>query len=646
MAEYLSKFSDELIKEIKDEMSAEVLSLISEILRELNLSSARFEGLSELIEQVESLHKEIKEIKYLALYYEIPSSWLDVSTEWRLPEYLSEEVIVLDESREKAIQESMKAIARGDCVVILGDPGVGKTTILFKIFKQAAEIHDVAILRGTHNFEKRIHEKEGVLLFIDDITQEYEIVEKLAKMPEVKMIVASARTQEWDRLPLSVRNKFIEVKIEKFDEDKMKEITRKHLEANGISWDEEAIDIVAKKSQGCPIYVNFVISELRGRRKLTMEFAERMPEGMLRYIPSILERGIMRVKGGVLTFKEGGTSVALTLLTMRDMPNYEAHDFHVHKILEKWSRITGEGAKSLELFELVSSMILQYDPRMKSLKFSHDAIADILRGEVDTELARKIRVLDKRYSIGRRKGIALSALEEALEEVLESYKEDPIEYLRDALTIMYFTLKMEPAILGKFKEAITIPYEHLDDPISRAVIRLIEEHREKIEKAEREEITERREIGRAEGIVAQIKEYLKLGEPGLELAAKLAEGVIQMGTEDKEILMVANSALLKYGIKKRDEKMIRSAVERLKEIGTDEALINAAIGMIALGKPNEAIEMLRKVRDVRARIVEAIARVAIGDVERGMRILEDYTGADEKDIIALEKIRKAFLMKY
>ena len=100
----------------------------------LDLFTRRWECYSnwpDNVKQLDYLHNNFRDLA-ISSYFEIPTDPNTVLSEWSLPPNLRKNVY-LDDERASHILEVLDSRS-DDNYVIIGEPGVGKTTLLFEIF--------------------------------------------------------------------------------------------------------------------------------------------------------------------------------------------------------------------------------------------------------------------------------------------------------------------------------------------------------------------------------------------------------------------------------------------------------------------------------------------------------------------------------
>jgi hypothetical protein len=410
--------------------------------------------------------QQIGIIRDMLSYYEIPDSNDRVKNVWRLPSYI-DDVLVIDEVRKDVIDTAVKHIRDGENVVILGAPGSGKTTAMYAIWKELDDDTDTALVWDTKDVS-RVHEKDGVILFSDDLPETRELSNVIVER-DIRGIVTTAREQEWSRLPISLREKFVSVALPKAPDDVMKEIAKKHLESQNIKYTRDALGSLVKSAQGSPIYVRYMAEEIGTEvkagilLKLTKERVRKAPRGMTDYVAGILARMLFDLEGTIYKPKDGALPVIKTLLCLADMPNYETHEVHMNQIFFMVKAPTdGPGP-----FNAIKQY-LSRDPRFFSLKFMHDTLADVLRGRVDHPIVGDIRMLAQEMGVAGRRKVQKDALNAGWEDVKAEYEIDKAGGLEPLLAYSYFAAKN---FGNEYVDRLSIDLanQHLENPLSQGL---------------------------------------------------------------------------------------------------------------------------------------------------------------------------------
>ncbi len=160
----------------------------------LNLFTKRWECYSnwpDNVKQLDYLHNNFRDVA-ISSYFEIPTDPATVLSEWSLPPNLRKNVY-LDDERASHILEVLNS-KPDDNYVIIGEPGVGKTTLLFEVFDSFMDKVPTGILTTTGI--TNAHLEFGMRLFYDDIPENTDIVQGIID-GEAKGLVVTAREADW-----------------------------------------------------------------------------------------------------------------------------------------------------------------------------------------------------------------------------------------------------------------------------------------------------------------------------------------------------------------------------------------------------------------------------------------------------------------
>lgn len=410
--------------------------------------------------------RQIGIIRELVSYFEIPDSRNRVKNVWRLPLYL-DDVLVIDDSLRTALDTAIKHVRNGKNLVILGAPGSGKTTAMYAIWKELEEESDTALVWDTKDVA-RIHEKDGVILFVDDIPETRELMKAIIER-DVQGVVTTAREQDWARLPVELRKKFTSVSLPMIPDDAMQQIAVKHLESQGVEYNESALKQLVDYAQGSPIYVRYMAEEIGfesktgGIKKLTETRVKKAPKGMTNYVAGLLARVLFELEGNIYTPRKGSLPVIKTLLCLADMPNYETHEVHLNQVFFKVKAPTDSPGPFNAIKQYLSR-----DPRFFSLKFMHDTLADVLRGRVDHPIVGDIRMLAQEMGARGRRDVERQALFDGWEHMKAEYEIDSAAGLEPLLSYGYFAAK-NFGIDYVDQIAIDLANEHIESPLSQGL---------------------------------------------------------------------------------------------------------------------------------------------------------------------------------
>ncbi len=420
-------------------------------------------------------------------YYEIPDSHRRIVNVWRLPHYL-EDVLVIEDARRSVIETAVKYAKEGENVVILGAPGSGKTTVLYAIWKELDKESDTALVWDTKDVA-RTHEKQGVILFSDDLPETKELAKAIVEK-DIRGVITTAREQEWSRFPIDLRSKFNPINLPNIPDAVMTEIAKNHLDSQGISYEKGVLSTIVDSAQGSPIYVRYLVEEIKSEiksgavSKLTTNRIKQAPKGMTDYVAGILARILFELDGTIYRPRAGALPVIKTLLCLADLPNYETHEVHLNQMFFALKQ-PSDSPGPFNAFK----QYLSRDPRFFSLKFMHDTLADVLRGKVDHPVVGDIRMVAQEMGVSGRKNIESRALNEGWEHIKAEYEVDKTGGLEPLLAYAYFSAKnFDVSRIDSM--ALSLANQHLENPLSQGLFALTGPiTKEEIEKASMKTVT-------------------------------------------------------------------------------------------------------------------------------------------------------------
>ncbi|MHA2020347.1 MAG: hypothetical protein ACW96N_01415 [Candidatus Thorarchaeota archaeon] len=560
--------------------------------------------------EVSVIARQIGIIRELVSYYEIPDSKNRVKNVWRLPLYI-DEVLVIDDSLRTTLDVAIKHVEDEKNLVILGAPGSGKTTAMYAIWKELDEESDTALVWDTKDVA-RIHEKDGVILFADDIPETRELMKAIVER-DVRGVVTTAREQDWARLPVELRKKFTSVSLPMIPDEAMQQIAVKHLESQGVKYSENALKELVGNAQGSPIYVRYMAEEIGlesktgGLKKLTETRVKKAPKGMTDYVAGLLARVLFDLDGTIYTPRKGSLPVIKTLLCLADMPNYETHEVHLNQVFFKVKAPTDSPGPFNAIKQYLSR-----DPRFFSLKFMHDTLADVLRGRVDHPIVGDIRMLAQEMGARGRRDVEREGLFDGWDHVKAEYEIDNAAGLEPLLAYGYFAAK-NFGLDHLDQVAIDLANEHIENPLSQGLFAItgpIEEVDALKVVTPAEELvspsspqtppsqkgaTESPEVPTAEAIQKQLEDQ------GIELTGSALEGVKKglaeledlkgMGEDfGSSIAKLVETKLAEAGI---EETPSKSRFEVLEELMAQESVSPAKLSR-ALRRASTRAKVLRE----------------------------------------------------
>jgi len=312
----------------------------------------------------------------------------------RLPTYIFDEYI-FDAHRHMAFRRALESLRARKNVLIIGRAGTGKTAFLAVILKSLMDQGYMVAKIVNGEYVRREHEEHGIFLFFDDLPRAEERTVRSIIENNARMIIATSRIEELDLLRRKIgdepRRHFEIIEMREMDEEDLLTILNRFASREGIEVEKEAAVIVVRKAMGLPVYIWQVIRDLTAtRRMLNLDFARRIPEGMLEYVDKIL--------WDVLGDRDDRREVLLTLMIMTLMPEYEMHqDLFNAVFVEATREIRGVELppKTILLGSDTLHHICRYLARTPrySFRLPHDSWADVLRGRSKGLLSSEISSL-------------------------------------------------------------------------------------------------------------------------------------------------------------------------------------------------------------------------------------------------------------
>ncbi len=309
----------------------------------------------------------------ISSYFDIPASPKTVLGKWSLPDELQGNV-VLDRKRQWVV-DKVRQGKPDENFVIIGEPGVGKTVILFEVFDQFMKDRNAGILTLENIGE--FHQENGIRLFYDDLPENPSIIRSL-KETDAKGIVVSARLEDWKEHCKELKGKYTRLTVENLGAKKMGEVGRRLLDLYNIYHDEKAIDLLVKYAEGTPIYVWLLVKEMKNsrQRELTVDYLRRhASRGMINYVGDLLHR--LLKKGP--DFKPGGYhTLTMLYFLSRYMINKQCHAVYFGEVSKRLDKYTTEIFQS-DFDRRTQSRVMYYLSGSRDMmRFPHDAWADVL----------------------------------------------------------------------------------------------------------------------------------------------------------------------------------------------------------------------------------------------------------------------------
>ena len=483
----------------------------------------------------------------------------------RIPSYIFDNY-VMDDARREALKGAFRFVVGGENVLIVGSPGTGKTALMAVLLRRLVDSgYFIAYIREGVPTVSREHEELGIVLFYDDLPRMNASALSSIFKNSVRNIVATARVEELrfvvDRTGFDPYDHFRVIEIPGMAPEHLREMLLRYADAEGIRIaDRGAIDVVVSKAGGLPIYVWQVIRELRiSGGSLTMDFANTIPKGMYDYIDDILWRAVGS--------HEDRYEVLLTLLCMTDFVKYLVNQdlynaiFAVAKERVKKRSFDLDEALYSDVLDRVSRYLAR-DRQTLSFRLPHDSWADVLRGASSGPMSAEISKVNMLFPKSKRRDVIVEAARRAWHEVLVLAEDaDRRDFFLDNVRLN-FGDKVVRDIMERApeKREAPVPPEARPQPL----------------------------------VLRQLRDYLRLGSAGVDLALKLAEGIVESNVDDPVALNAAAAAFLMRGIRAGDSSAIEKAVGVLSRLGTPDAKYNLAVAYYHLGRFEEAERLFRE----------------------------------------------------
>jgi len=312
-------------------------------------------------------------------YFEIPTDPATVLNEWALPENLRGNVF-LDEQRNSHVRQILASPIDTNFVII-GEPGVGKTTLLYEVFDSFMEKVPVGIL--TTSSIGDAHIGFGSRLFYDDIPENPELVDAIADSG-AKGIVVSAREADWNRLDAKFKNQFQRLTVPLFSDEDIVSLCHRMLDFSTIRYDDAAIEQLKAYAQGSPIFVWSLIREMlfSGVRLLTNTYVkDNSRKGMESYVSLILQKLLKDGKG----YKPGGLHTLGCLLFLSEyMKDKKCHEVLFRSFAEIVEPDFDEIFDDRQSTATFNQTIAYLSGEGSLIRFPHDTWADVIEGRGST----------------------------------------------------------------------------------------------------------------------------------------------------------------------------------------------------------------------------------------------------------------------
>jgi len=311
----------------------------------------------------------------ISSYFEIPTSSADILQEWALPPNIRGNVH-LDTIREDIVERVSSAEAKQNFVII-GDPGVGKTVLLFEVMDRLMKKMPVGVI--TTPALGDAHLTFGTRLFYDDIPENMDLIDAINERQSQGLVV-TAREADWQALPESFQGLFDRLTVPLFTKEDMVPLCNKMLEFSGLGYDKTAVKLLVDFAEGSPIYVWSLIRELMhsGIRTLSKTYIqEHATKGMANYVSMLLQRLLKDGK----EFRPGGLHALTCMVFLTEyMDERRCHDLYFRTAAEVIAERTEEELND-SLHMVTFNHVMAYLSGEGSIvRFPHDTWVDVLGG--------------------------------------------------------------------------------------------------------------------------------------------------------------------------------------------------------------------------------------------------------------------------
>jgi len=311
----------------------------------------------------------------ISSYFEIPTAPSDILQEWALPPNLRGNVH-LDAIREDIVGRLVSAKPEQNFVII-GDPGVGKTVLLFEVMDRLMKRVPVGVI--TTPALGDAHLAFGTRLFYDDIPENVDLIDAINERQSQGLVV-TAREADWQALPESFQGLFDRLTVPLFTKEDMVPLCHSMLEFSGLGYDKTAVKLLVDFAEGSPIYVWSLIRELMhsGIRTLSKTYIqEHATKGMANYVSMLLQRLLKDGK----EFRPGGLHALTCMVFLTEyMDERQCHDLYFRTAAEVIAERTEEELNDSLHMVTFNHVMAYLSGEGAVVRFPHDTWVDVLGG--------------------------------------------------------------------------------------------------------------------------------------------------------------------------------------------------------------------------------------------------------------------------
>ena len=413
----------------------------------------------------------------ISSYFEVPTDPQSIMEEWALPHNLRGN-IHLDSKRKEIVRDIFES-PYDDNYVIIGEPGVGKTVLLFEVFDRLMKREPAGIL--TNENIGNAHETFKIRLFYDDISEKPDLYNAIAAKESISGLILSSREAEWSELPVDFRKKFTRLTVPRFSDDEMKQLVLKTLEINAINKDANAVKTLVSYAQGSPIYVGSLIKEMvySNIRRLSQTYLkENAQKGMAGYVTMIRQR---LLKTGN-DYRTGGLHALSCLMFLANhVEERKCHEQLLRAFADEIDEHMEDKFDDVYDRRTFNRSIDYLSGQGSLVRFPHDTWVDILQGQGATNPFRPdIQEIRKEFEdTGMFEKLKKDAIDDAWEAIKKRYlrnnvrEKDSFLELCDTLTTNFrlSDLKEMKVDIAMVRE---VSSKHRDEPVAAAILSRLE----------------------------------------------------------------------------------------------------------------------------------------------------------------------------
>jgi hypothetical protein len=413
----------------------------------------------------------------ISSYFEVPTDPTIVMEDWALPSNLRGN-IHLDAKRKEIVRDIFESSFDNNYVII-GEPGVGKTVLLFEIFDNLMKREPVGVI--TNENIGSAHEDFKVRLFYDDISEKPDLYNVIAGKDKISGLILSSREAEWSELPVDFRKKFTRLTVPRFTDDEMESLILKTLDVNTILYDTKAVNILVSYAQGSPIYVGSLIKEMvySDIRRLSQTYLkENAQKGMAGYVTMILQR---LLKTGN-EYRTGGLHTLSCLMFLANhVEERRCHEQLLRAFADEIDEPMEEKFDDVYDRRTFNRSVDYLSGQGSLVRFPHDTWVDILQGQGAANPFRSdIQEIRKQFEdTGLFEELKKEAIDDAWEAIKKRYNKSPVREKNSFLELCdTLTSNFRLSDLKEMKVDIEMVREvaskHRDAPVAASILSRLE----------------------------------------------------------------------------------------------------------------------------------------------------------------------------